>query len=451
MLSGPASPRSLAISQEHSSSGPYFWLVAFFVVYCARPEDWIPGLQAVPLAKITGIFALLAFVSSVGQSSRRFPPEVVYLLLLFVQLCLTVPFALWRGGAFQRVLDFSKVVAIVPVVVLAVSTLERLRRLIFVQSASVVVIAVVSLLAARLTHGRLEGVLGGIYGNPNDLALAIVLTLPFCLAFMLGARDAFRKAAWCLAMAVMTYGLFLTASRSGMLAFLAAMVVLLWDFGVKGGRRYLLVVGVVALLAYFAIAGAGLKQRFGAAFEDSAQSAGDMSAHDSAVQRRQLLWHSLVVTAEHPLLGVGPGNFVVASGNWHVAHNSFSELSAEGGLPALILFILLFRRAFDNVRKVQLLVHRQTEEMLLVGAFRASLLGFAVGAFFASVEYHFFPYFLVAYTSALYAVVTKQACQAQPAERTDEALPERQSQGEGGQAAVTWADYERGRMLGSGV
>jgi len=24
--------------------GAFFWLCAFYVVYCARPEDWIPGL-----------------------------------------------------------------------------------------------------------------------------------------------------------------------------------------------------------------------------------------------------------------------------------------------------------------------------------------------------------------------------------------------------------------------
>jgi len=31
----------------------FFWLSAFYFVYCARPEDWIPGLAYIPLAKFT--------------------------------------------------------------------------------------------------------------------------------------------------------------------------------------------------------------------------------------------------------------------------------------------------------------------------------------------------------------------------------------------------------------
>ena len=40
----------------------YFGLILFMVVYFARPEDWIPALAAVPLAKIAGILILLALI-----------------------------------------------------------------------------------------------------------------------------------------------------------------------------------------------------------------------------------------------------------------------------------------------------------------------------------------------------------------------------------------------------
>src|SRR5215472_11427626 len=127
MLTKNGSAYSSSIHATEPLAGAYFGLLAFFVVYCARPEDWIPGLRQVPLAKITGIFALVALALSVGQA-RRLPREVFYLFLLFAQLCLTVPFSsVWRGGAFNQVLEFSKVVLIVPVVVIAVSNLARLR------------------------------------------------------------------------------------------------------------------------------------------------------------------------------------------------------------------------------------------------------------------------------------------------------------------------------------
>ena len=64
-------------------AGAFFWLSAFYLVYCARPEDWIPGLTYIPLAKISGIFALLGLLTSAGRSKRGFrdlPREAFYLL-----------------------------------------------------------------------------------------------------------------------------------------------------------------------------------------------------------------------------------------------------------------------------------------------------------------------------------------------------------------------------------
>ena len=86
--------------------GAYFWLTVFFVVYCARPEDWIPGLHSVPLAKISGVFAIIGLLLSVGRSKRGlrdFPREALYLLLMIGIFFLSAAFSpVWKGGAFFR-------------------------------------------------------------------------------------------------------------------------------------------------------------------------------------------------------------------------------------------------------------------------------------------------------------------------------------------------------------
>src|SRR2546423_4619627 len=172
--------------------GAYFWLTLFFVVYCARPEDWIPGLDVIPLAKITAVFALIGFVLSMGRARRslhNLPKESLYLLvmigLLFISAILS---PVWRGGALSRTIDFSKVLVAWVLAYVVITNLERLRRIIFIETASVAVISLVSILKGY-GHYRLRGALGGIYSNPNDLAFAIVLSLPFCLAFMLRTRS----------------------------------------------------------------------------------------------------------------------------------------------------------------------------------------------------------------------------------------------------------------------
>ena len=109
---------------------------------------------------------------------------------------------------------------------------------------------------------RLDGVLGGIYSNSNDLAFAIALSLPFCLMFFLSTRSRVRKALWVAGMLIMATALFMTASRGGFITLVFTGLVCLWHFGVKGRRLYLLVVtGFVGLLLFVA-AGKTMTDRF---------------------------------------------------------------------------------------------------------------------------------------------------------------------------------------------
>jgi hypothetical protein len=45
----------------------FFWLSGFYLVYCLRPEDWIPGVRYLHIAKITGILAILGLIRVWGR------------------------------------------------------------------------------------------------------------------------------------------------------------------------------------------------------------------------------------------------------------------------------------------------------------------------------------------------------------------------------------------------
>ena len=97
-------------SRRKPLAGAFVALVLFMVIYFSRPEDWIPGLSHVPLAKITGILALLALVFSLRHIRQRLPREVLFLSLLIGQLFVaSLMSPVWRGGAFQKTLEFAKV------------------------------------------------------------------------------------------------------------------------------------------------------------------------------------------------------------------------------------------------------------------------------------------------------------------------------------------------------
>ncbi|HEV7217891.1 MAG TPA: O-antigen ligase family protein [Terriglobales bacterium] len=423
-MAAPARPftvNALITSQEPSNAA-FTWLSAFYVVYCARPEDWIPGLKYIPLAKISVFFALAGLMVAAGKTKRRYkdlPKEANYLLALIAILFVSAIFSpVWKGGAVVHTLDFAKVYVVWVLTFLVVTDFKKLRRIIFVQAGSVAVIAVVSI-AKGYSHPRLEGVLGGIYGNPNDLAFAIVLSLPFCLAFLISAKGALKKLLWALAMLVMAASLFLTASRAGFIDLVIAGTVCLWHFGVKGKRPYLIVIALVLGALLMAVAGRQLKDRFTAMSGEDLNTSIEGKAYTS-FEARQMLMRRAVEGIEHyPILGVGVNNFMSISGDWHEVHMTYLEIAVEGGIFSFVLYLMFFSRGFSNLRRLRRRRDLDTQSTLFAGALHSSLIGFAVGALFAPEAYQFFPYFAVAYTSVLAIIIENQSKEALTLEPAD--------------------------------
>jgi O-antigen ligase len=399
-VAGLARPEPLA--------GAYFWLLVFFFVYCARPEDWIPGVHVIPMAKVTGVLAALAMLSSLGSSKRgllSLPREVLYLLALDAYLLVGAPFSpVWRGGAVSVALDFSKALVAVVVTILTVTNLARLRRLIFVQTGSVVLISVASVVKG---HGqiRLESILGGMYGNSNDLAFAIAITVPFCFAFMLAGRSIIGKAAWAGGMLVAITALMLTASRAGIITLSVVGVFCLWRFGVRGRRPLLVLTAGLLAVLLFVFEGSTLRQRFAAFSGENVTNEETQKAHGSYEQRWALVKESLDAMKHHPIFGLGAHNFTSFSGTWSEVHVTYLQIAVEGGIPALILFLMYFWRGFVNLRRVRRMPYLEPETRLFADAIYGSLLAYSVGALFAPEAYQFFPLFAVAYTSALLGIV----------------------------------------------
>ena len=395
-------PAHRPASRQRPLLGVYVALLLFMFIYSARPEDWVPGLAAVPLAKIAVTLALLALAVSIQHVRDRMPREVQFLILLIAQLLIaSLMSPVWRGGAIQNTLNFAKVLMVVLLFAVSVSTVERLRWLIFTQVISVSAIDAVTIWKGRLIVGRLEGILDGQYSDPNDLALAIITSIPLCLALLFVSRNRLWKVLWSVFILVMLYAVFMTGSRGGFLGLLVAAAIFLWEFAIRGRRRYLIGLAAIAGLVLLQFAGGMVVGRIKGTFNVKEDTAG---AYDSAQARQQLFWRSIEVTKEHPIFGVGPGNFDQVSGQWHTTHNSFTLMSSEGGVPALMLYGLILFYGFKNLRATKRIVHGRTESNIMARALFASLAGYLAGSMFLSDAYQFFPYFLVAYTTALFRI-----------------------------------------------
>jgi hypothetical protein len=335
------------------------------------------------------------------------------LVALFGQLCLAIPFSTWRGGSFDLVYEFSKIVLIVLVLVQAVDTFPRLRQLIFVQTAAVITISVASLINYKTQiAGRMDASVGGIFGNPNDLAANISLVMPFCFAFLQATCNIIKKGFWLCTILLLSYALIATFSRGGFLAMLAAAASSLWYIGAKArrSRRLLLILPFVICVTLLGV----MRGNYGTRIQSILDPTLDQ--YGSVVARQDLLIRSLELAARHPLLGVGPGRFEEFSGGWHAAHNSYTELAADAGFPACIFFIWMLVDSFVRVARIPVNKEFDPDIRLFAGALSASLVALFVVASVSSVEYLILPYFLMGYSIALVAISLRSR-RRRPSER----------------------------------
>jgi O-antigen ligase len=219
---------------------------------------------------------------------------------------------------------------------------------------------------------------------------------------LLLARDWLWKAAWTVAILTTIYAIFLTGSRGGFLTLIVTGAVGVWKFGIQRRKYLVLLVSVVAGIVFWLSSASLLSERLKGTFDE--KGADNAEAYTSWQYRQKYFWTSIEVTRQHPFFGVGPGNFQQLSGDWHETHNSFTQMSSEGGLPALVLYVAILWCGFKNLWAARRFAESSRRVRILTDAIHISLVGYVIGSAFLSVAYQLFPYFLVAYTTALVSV-----------------------------------------------
>jgi len=156
---------------------------------------------------------------------------------------------------------------------------------------------------------------------------------------------------------------------------------------------------LVAVTLFLALAPGNFPARIPSIFIPSLDPVGSSGA------RQQLLIKSVLVALRHPLLGIGMGNFPIVSIHDQVTHNAYTQVASEMGMAALVLYVLLIVSPLKRLREIEAQTYeaRRTSRFfyyLSVGL-QASLVGYMVSSFFASIAYLWYVYYLVGYAVCL--------------------------------------------------
>jgi O-antigen ligase len=302
------------------------------------------------------------------------------------------------------------------------------RRMMYAIGWSAVIDAVAGKRFGTMTGGRLSLVSGSM-GNANDLAAQLLILLPFLLFITFTTKSLTIKIT---SFAACLYGLYLataTGSRGAFIAFAGSLAFTFLRSSAKVRLVFLIVIPLVIGILLISLP-KEVVHRLATTFRDQAEAVADVdeAAVESKQARIALLKASIGLTLEHPLFGVGPGEFADvmlgkarAEGRhnaFQVAHNAYTQLSSEAGIPALVLLVGAMLSTYLLLRRTELLAKTSPAHQELRGAafcIIVALVIFSICIFFLSLVYRFYLPALSGLAIALSEVARKEIVSAQPA------------------------------------
>ncbi len=344
-------------------------MILFIVLVYGRGIELLPAVSALPyLGFLLLVYGLL---TSRWMDWITATPTAL-LLALTALMVVSAMLGDWPGGSAALLMGaWTRSLLCYVIVVSLGRGLAGVGSIMSGFAWSVVAIVLTGTTQSVMSGERL-GVGPATLAGANDLAQALVIGLPFCAWYVLGSG---RMLVSRVVMAGMSGAalimLLRTGSRGGLLTLVCVLVVLLLVS--RGKLRLALVlvtlgIGVAAAFFLPKVIVLRYQTMVGKNVEDTEANFDAQTASGSAEARWALLLASLQVTAQHPLLGVGPGNFVGENAtlakqagmaaNWQVTHNSYTEMSSECGIPAACIFVGLIiycLRTANRLRKAMAL------------------------------------------------------------------------------------------------
>lgn len=334
-------------------------LLVYLFFYCSRVSELVPGMRfAIVLLPILliGLFLSGRTKAILGMRSGK----VLIAFTIWVAAC--VPTSFWRTDSLLVLKGNIIALLLVALMAAFIRTVRDSLRLMYTIGLAMGLVAIMGLIMGRRGGERLGVGESSTLQDPNFFCLYLLVGVCF-LSLSISVHKGFKRL---LSMGLIVLCLGAAArsgSRMGLVAF-ALTVLMFFIFGNMRQRIYL-VLGCLLLVAVVPpMLPQSVRNRFMILFQPGQSGTKlDASAAGSAVLRRKLFFRSLQFTLEHPLLGVGPGQFIQAEfelareenrkGMWMYSHNAYTETSSETGIIGGILFVVAFLGAQVGLRRIR--------------------------------------------------------------------------------------------------
>lgn len=277
--------------------------------------------------------------------------------------------------------------------VVLVDSLRRLRYVLLSMIASMSIASLYVLREWQVYHNVYPGLRpGGVSGDCNYFAASALITLPMAYYYWRSTSRTWISMLCLSSLGLSLLAMMLGASRGGFLGLLAGLLMIIWRS--KAKLRNIVIISLTVGPVVFLVPSSPLQRLLHPEYADKL-----------GADIRIVLWRAgLRMIREHPLFGVGLGNFMRMSGVYQdasafygtatekvqgLACNAFLELTAELGVIGLLAFVGVLVATYLSLERVR----RQTAGgkpnlvNITADSLQVALISFSVSLVFLSGEY----------------------------------------------------------------
>ncbi len=318
----------------------YFYVLQLIL----RPQDFSPMFLGWPVAWMTVFPGFFLGLLLHGEVLRKRLPQFYLLPFFLGVIFISTVFNAGPMEFYPPTAIFMKRMLVFYMVVFLIDSEQKLRGVLclFMMLAGLLGLHAV----LQLTTGKGFGDIGplmqysppravwcGEWDGSNSFGVIFLLAIPICLEFLFSRSAPVHRVVAGLSLPFAAMGIYYVDSRGDTLALIACLLLYLV---MRFFRKKL----VLATIAVCVLTGAVLPSRMA-----------QMDTSESSARQRSWVWEQGIdLLRDNPLLGVGPGRFVMHTESGLIAHsnyvNAFSETGLLGFFGLMAILWLTFKGLF---------------------------------------------------------------------------------------------------------
>lgn len=349
-----------------------------------------------PFAMVVGLVTIVSFMASKEKKDMPWTRETMVLLIFVCWMLFTTFFAFYPDLAWQQWDKVWKIQLMIFLTALIITDRNKLHWLVWVIALSFGFYGVKGGIFTIINGGayRVQGPTGTFIGGNNELALALVMTIPLIRYLHLQEKRSWIRIGLASAMVLTGVAAIGSQSRGGLVA-MVAMGVFLW---IKSRNKFITTIYMAASVAIIASV---MPQEW-----YDRMNTINTYQEDQSTQGRINAWHTAFNVAKDRVTGGGfelwhpkvfrqyaPDPFNVRD-----VHSIYFEIMGEQGFIGFGLFMLLGGMTWVRAQQIIKRCKNDRDKKWaadLAAMIQVSLIGYAAGGAFLGLGYFDLPYHLM--------------------------------------------------------